>query len=125
MMIAAAPHERFLIHQRWGMVGDYRKLLVWQRARAFSGRIREMVKTLARDERNRLGDQLIRAAESIRFNIVESAGLNSDRQFARHLLIALGSANEVQDELDALSESRNLPEQFGDLPGETAEIRSM
>jgi hypothetical protein len=46
--------------------------------------------------------------------------LNSDRQFARHVLISFGSANEVQDELDALDEIGKLPAAYGDLPGETA-----
>ena len=84
-----------------------------------------MVDALDVAERRRMGDQIIRAANSIRFNIVEGAGLNSDRQFARHVLISLGSANEVQDELDALDQSGKLPPAYGDLPGETAEIRSM
>jgi four helix bundle protein len=116
---------RFSAHPAARNVGDYRKLIVWQRASVFSRRIREMVDELPPAERRRIGDQLIRAAESIRFNIAEGAGLNSDRQLARHLLIALGSANEVQDGLDALNESSILPIKYADLPGEATEIRSM
>ena len=106
-------------------MGEYRKLLVWQRARALVRRVQQLVADLPASERAVRGDQLIRAATSIRYNIAEGAGFNSDRQFAKHLRYALASANEVQDELDDLDEQKLLPERDRDLPGEVAEIRAM
>lgn len=125
MVCSTRADANLQAHRTGAGVGDYRKLAVWQRARAFSVRVREMVNALPPAERNRLGDQLIRAADSIRLNIAEGAGLNSDPQFARHLLIALGSANEAQDALDSLSDNSVLPARYDDLPREATEIRSM
>jgi four helix bundle protein len=106
-------------------MGDYRKLLVWQRARALEARVRSLVGLLPPAERIRLGDQIIRAALSVRLNIAEGAGLNTDRQFARHLLLALGSANEVQDALDAIDDLGHLPSTDLDLVDETSQLRAM
>jgi four helix bundle protein len=106
-------------------VGDYQKLIVWQRARAFEARARQLVQTLPQEERRRIGDQLLRAVESVRLNIAEGAGLNTDRQFARHLLLALGSANEVQETLAVIQDAGHLPAAFRDLVDEATEIRAM
>jgi four helix bundle protein len=106
-------------------MGDYRKLKVWQRARAFSLRMRELVNALPARERLTIGEQLVRAADSVRFTIVEGAGFNNDRQLARYLSMALASANEVQDELDTLVETGLLPSEFADMPPELVEIRAM
>ena len=106
-------------------MGDHRKLLVWQRVRRLVGRVQQLVAELPASERAGRGDQLIRAVTSIRYNIAEGAGYNSDRQFAKHLRYALASANEVQDELDDLSDQNLLADRDRDLPGEVAEIRAM
>jgi hypothetical protein len=50
---------------------------------------------------------------------------NTDPLLAKHLRHALGSANEVQDELDALDEKGLLPPEDQDLIQETTEIRAM
>jgi four helix bundle protein len=89
---------------------------------ARSSRAEQLVCELPPSEHSR-GDQLHRAAVSIRLNIAEGAGLNSDRAFAKHLRYALGSENEVQDSLD-LNELRLLPERDQDLPGGVAELRA-
>ncbi len=106
-------------------VGDYRKLLVWQRATGLARRVRALVDALPPRERRNIGDQLLRASGSIRFNIAEGAGLNSDAGFARHLRIAPGSANEVQDQLADLEAVGLLAESDRELPKEVAEIRAM
>lgn len=105
-------------------MGDYRKYLVWQQARVLSARIERLVATLPADVRRRIGDQIIRSAHSVRFNIVEGAGLNSDPQLARCLLLSLGSANEVQDQLDTLEEGGHLNEKDRELIAETTELRA-
>jgi four helix bundle protein len=65
-------------------LGDYRKVRVWQHAAELCRRV----------------NPLVRAATSIRLNIAEGAGLYTDPMFARHIRIALGSANACQDALD-------------------------
>jgi four helix bundle protein len=91
-------------------VGDYRKLRVWQHSCEFADNIESFVDRLAPRARARHGDQLCRASSSIHENIAEGCGLNSDRQLAKFLRQALGSANESEDELLALKRRGHLKE---------------
>ena len=106
-------------------MGDYRKLHVWRRARVFSYEIVKLVDRLSLRDRIRVGSQLSRAAESIRFNIVEGCGLNTDPLMAVHVRRALGSANEVDDQLEPLRELGSLRSTDLWLIDEVREIRSM
>ena len=106
-------------------LGDYRKLEVWRRARAFSYEIVRLVERLPLRHRIRIGSQLSRAAESIRFNVVEGCGLNTDPLLANHVRRALGSANEVEDQLDSLRMLGRLRADEFWLTDEIGEIRSM
>ena len=106
-------------------MGDYRKLHVWRRARVFSYEIVKLVDRLSLRDRIRVGSQLSRAAESIRFNIVEGCGLNTDPLMAVHVRRALGSANEVDDQLEPLRELGSLRSTDLLLIDEVREIRSM
>ena len=106
-------------------MGDYRKLHVWRRARVFSYEIVKLVDRLSLRDRIRVGSQLSRAAESIRFNIVEGCGLNTDPLTAVHVRRALGSANEVDDQLESLRELGSLRSTDLWLIDEVREIRSM
>ena len=89
-------------------MGDYRKLEVWKLGCTFSDRVAAMVDALPPRVRKATGDQLSRAADAVHENIAEGRGLNTDRQLARHLRIALGSANEVEDELATLNRRGHL-----------------
>ena len=71
------------------------------------------------------GDEITRSADSVRFNIVEGCGLNSDNQLARCLKLSLGSANELPDQLGELDENGLLPPEYQDLQTETSGVRSM
>src|SRR6185437_6161115 len=51
------------------VVGDYRKLIVWQHASAVADRIRTVVARLSAAEQRRFSDQACRAADSISLNI--------------------------------------------------------
>jgi four helix bundle protein len=90
-------------------MGDHRKLEVWRLGCTQSDNIDILVATLPRRTQKGLGDQLCRAAESIHMNIAEGCGLNSDPQLAKHIRIALGSANEVEDGLMKLDRRGLLP----------------
>ena len=80
---------------------DYRKLDVYQRARAFSDRIAIVSARLPRRMADK-ADQLRRAADSIHEAIAEGCGLGTDRQLLKYLRIALGSGNECEDHLATL-----------------------
>jgi four helix bundle protein len=106
-------------------VGDYRKLEVYRRARALENRIYKLIEKLPAHIREGVRVQLGDAAESVRRNISEGCGLNMDTLLTKHLRHSLGSANEVQDELDSLDEKRLLPDEDRDLIQETVEVRAM
>ena len=98
-------------------MSDYRKLEIWRRARALSIRVHKLVGKLDRVEQFRRGDQLIRAANSIRNNIAEGSGLGTPLQFAKSLRSSIGSANEVQDEIQELHDVGLLPPEDFELIG--------
>lgn len=53
-------------------------------------------------QRRHLGDQLVRAADSVVLNIAEGAGKPRGASRCNHLRIALGSASEVDAVFDLL-----------------------
>jgi four helix bundle protein len=78
------------------LMPDYKKLRVWGKAYALAINA-ERVATAIRDPDHRpLRSQLNRAAMSIPANIVEGRAKLSDKDFARFLEYALGSANELE-----------------------------
>jgi len=80
-------------------VHDYRRLEVWGLARRFVKDVYEATSAFPPDERYGLTGQLRRAAVSIPSNLAEGAGRGTDRQFAHHVRIAVGSACEVDTQL--------------------------
>ena len=76
-------------------MSDYRKLRIWQRARALTIRVHHLVGKLPRVEQYRRGDQIVRSADSIRNNIVEGSGLGTPAQFAKHLRSSVDESSEV------------------------------
>jgi four helix bundle protein len=80
-------------------MGDYRQLLAWQRAHTLTLEIYRSTQSFPVGERYSLVAQLRRAAVSVVCNIVEGASRHSDRELARFLRIAHGSACEVECQL--------------------------
>ncbi|NOT08273.1 MAG: four helix bundle protein [Gemmatimonadales bacterium] len=76
-------------------MGDYRKLEVWECGRLLVRGMYELTASFPRTEQYGLTAQLRRAAVSVVTNIAEGSGRNSDRDFARFIAIALGSATEL------------------------------
>jgi four helix bundle protein len=76
-------------------VGDYRKLQVWERAHGLTLDVYGVTRGFPREEMFGLTSQLRRASASIPANIAEGCGRNSDGELARFLVIAMGSANEL------------------------------
>ena len=75
---------------------DFKKLEVWQLAHELQCKVYETVSTFPREELYGLRTQITRAAGSISANIAEGCGRNGDREFARFLDIAMGSATELE-----------------------------
>jgi four helix bundle protein len=75
---------------------DFRDLKVWLAAHQLTLGIYRKTETFPREERYGLVGQLRRAAVSIPANIAEGCGRRGDREFARFLQIAMGSASELE-----------------------------
>jgi four helix bundle protein len=77
-------------------MGNFRKLLVWQKSKDLVVKIYQIVKTNPISKDYGLKDQIQRAAVSIPANIAEGDELDTDKQSVRHFYIAKGSAAELQ-----------------------------
>ena len=75
---------------------NFRELKVWQKAHKFTLGVYKCTQSFPRTELYALTSQLRRAAASIEANIAEGCGRRSDREMARFLRIAMGSATETE-----------------------------
>ncbi|MGH7532172.1 MAG: four helix bundle protein [Gemmatimonadales bacterium] len=77
-------------------MADFKKLKVWRDSHRLSVVVYDLARTLPREELYGLRSQMTRAAGSIAANIAEGVGRGGDRELARFLDIALGSATELE-----------------------------
>jgi four helix bundle protein len=77
-------------------MGNFRKLLVWQRSKELAINIYKLVKAQPFTKDFGLRDQIQRASVSIPANIAEGDELDTDKQAIRHFYIARGSVAELQ-----------------------------
>ncbi|MES2812224.1 MAG: four helix bundle protein [Bacteroidota bacterium] len=75
---------------------DYKKFLVWQKSHQLTLDVYKILHSFPKEEMFGLTSQMKRASSSIPTNIAEGCGRNSDKDFARFLVIAFGSANELE-----------------------------
>src|SRR5688500_7586442 len=75
---------------------NYKDLLVWQKAHVLVLAAYKASRAFPKEERYNLTSQLRRAATSIPTNLAEGCGKFTQRDFARYLQNALGSAQEVE-----------------------------
>lgn len=73
----------------------FEKLEVWQKARAFTKEIYQITMTFPDSERFGIISQLRRASSSIGANIAEGVHRNTNKDKARFVNIAFGSAMEA------------------------------
>jgi four helix bundle protein len=78
---------------------DFRNLLVWQKSHELVLQVYRASGDFPRDEIYGLTSQIRRAAVSIPSNIAEGCGRGSDAEFARFLIIAMGSSSELEYQL--------------------------
>ncbi len=78
---------------------DFRNLKVWEKAHHLTLQIYTIRKNFPSDERFGLTAQLRRAAASVPTNIAEGCGRDSERELARFMSFAAGSASEVEYQL--------------------------
>ena len=75
---------------------DFRTLIVWEKSHQLTLAIYKVLNHYPKDELFGLTSQMKRSSSSIATNIAEGCGRNTDKDFARFLIIAFGSANELQ-----------------------------
>ena len=78
---------------------DFRELKVWEKAHHLTLQIYRIIKNFPPYERFGLTIQLRRSAASVPTNIAEGCGKNGERELARFMSIAAGSASEVEYQL--------------------------
>ena len=105
---------------------DFKKIQVWQKAHTFVLAIYKATESFPDGERFGLTSQIRRAAASIPTNIAEGAGRDTQKEFARFVQIATGSASEVEYQL-LLSHELGylLTEQYAALETKITEIQKM
>jgi len=75
---------------------DFRDLKVWAKAHQLTLSIYRLTTRFPREEQYGITSQLRRACVSTSSNIAEGCGRSTDRDFARFLSIAGGSASETE-----------------------------
>jgi four helix bundle protein len=78
---------------------QFKELEIWKRSRLFCSHIYAITSKFPNDEKIGLTNQLRRASVSIPSNIAEGSSRNSNKDFARFLEIAIGSAYEIETQL--------------------------
>lgn len=77
----------------------FKELGIWKKSRLFCTEIYNETASFPQEEKFGLTNQLRRALVSIPSNIAEGSSRNSNKDFARFLEIAIGSAYEVETQL--------------------------
>lgn len=79
--------------------GDYKRLLVWQKAMLLVREVYELTASFPKEERYGLISQMRRAAVSVPSNIAEGQARHTSGEFAQFLSQAQGSLAELDTQL--------------------------
>ncbi len=105
---------------------DFKSLTAWSKAHELTLSVYGVKKSFPRDEAFGLTSQLRRACASIPANIAEGCGRRGDAELARFLIIAAGSASEVEYHLLLARDLKYLSHaDYGKLNGEVNEVKRM
>jgi four helix bundle protein len=105
---------------------DYARLEVWRLAHQLAVDVQRATTRIPRRDNSGLVSQLRRAALSVPANIVEGTSKESNREFARFLQIAAGSAAELHYHLRFAADTALMPRAVGEtLMAETTLLRKM
>lgn len=105
---------------------DFKELQVWQKAHRFVLDVYRHTRDFPSDERFGLTSQLRRAAASCASNIAEGCGRDGERELARYLSIAAGSASESEYLLLLARDLTYLPdESHQQLDAQVNEVKKM
>ena len=88
---------------------DFRDLQVWQKAHRLVLEVYAATRSFPTDERYGLTAQVRRSAASVPTNIAEGCGRDGERDLARFISIAAGSASETEYHLLLARDLEYLP----------------
>ena len=88
---------------------DFRDLVVWQKAHRLTLDVYRATKSFPNDERFGLTAQIRRSSASVPTNIAEGCGRDGERELARFIAIAAGSASETEYHLLLALDLEYLP----------------
>jgi four helix bundle protein len=107
-------------------MADFKKLDVWHKAHALALCADRTRKTIRASEYATLRNQIFTAALSIPANIAEGRRKASEKEFARYLGIAVGSASELESHLIFARDADVISENdFVSLVSQTIVVRKM
>ena len=105
---------------------DFRKLIVWHKAQGFTIHVYKATEDFPDSEKYGLTAQLRNASSSMSANIAEGCGRETERELARFLSMAAGSASEVEYPL-LLARDLNYiqDETYKELTQQVIEVKRM
>ena len=105
---------------------DFRQLKVWEKSHQAALEIYKATKGFPKEELYGLTSQIRRASMSVPTNIAEGCGRNTDKEFARFLQIAMGSASETEYQLILARDLEFLPKDtYEKLHNDIEEVKRM
>jgi four helix bundle protein len=105
---------------------DFRQLKVWEKSHQLALAVYKATKDFPKEELYGLTSQIRRSSMSIPTNIAEGCGRNTDKEFARFLQIAMGSASETEYQLILARDLGFLSQDsYGALQNEVEEVKRM
>ncbi len=105
---------------------DFRELKVWQKAHQVALETYRHSRTFPTDERFGLTAHLRKSAISVPSNIAEGCGRDTEKELARFLSIATGSASELEYQLLLAHDLEYLPrDAYSALYDQVAEVKRM
>lgn len=78
---------------------NFRKLQIWERSHKITLEVYRLTREFPKSETYGLVNQMRRSVSSIPTNIAEGCGRNTEKDFARFLDNAMGSASELEYQL--------------------------
>ena len=105
---------------------DFRQLKVWEKSHQLALAVYKVTTKFPKEELYGLTSQIRRASMSVPTNIAEGCGRNTDKEFARFLQIAMGSASETEYQLILARDLEFLPkDSYEKLHNDVEEIKRM
>ena len=106
----------------WG----FRNLQVWQRGHRLTLKVYEATTDFPGEALYGLTSQTLQSAASIPANMAEGCGRSGDAELARFMLIAMGSASELEYHLLLAKDLNYLnPSSYENLAEKTKEVKRM